>query len=141
MPTLTPPRPSPKAARGVSYEDVTRVSGLHSFEHRSGSPRKPYLPETVGSGLALVDYDNDGWLDVYLVNALAEDARLGREVPGSAALFRNNRDGTFADVTADAGVGNDRWGVGVCAGDANNDGWEDLFVTNFGKSRLYVSAG
>ena len=141
VPTLTPPPPSPKAARGVSYEDVTRVSGLHSFEHRSGSLRKPYLPETIGSGLALIDYNNDGWLDVYLVSALAEDARLGRDVPGSAALFRNNRDGTFADVTADAGVGNDRWGVGVCAGDANNDGWEDLFVTNFGKSRLYVSAG
>ena len=141
MPTLTPPRPSPKAARGVSYEDVTQVSGLHSFQHRSGSLRKPYLPETIGSGLALVDYDNDGWLDVYLVNALAEDARLARDAPGSAALFRNNRDGTFADVTADAGVENDRWGVGVCAGDANNDGWEDLFVTNFGKSRLYLSAG
>ena len=139
--TLTAPMPSPQAARGVSFEDATHDSGLGSFEHRAGSPHKPYLPETIGSGVALFDYNNDGWLDIYLVNALSDDARRGRVPPDSAALFRNNLDGTFTDVTARAGVANNRWGAGVCAGDINNDGWQDLFVTNFGKSRLYVNAG
>ena len=139
--TLAAPMPSPKAAKGVSFEDVTRSSAVGSFQHRAGSPQKPFLPETIGSGVALVDYNNDGWLDIYLVNALSEDARTGRVLPNSAALFRNDRDGSFTDVTASAGVGNNRWGVGVCAGDINNDGWEDLFVTNFGKSRLYLNAG
>lgn len=139
--TLAAPMPSAQAATGVSFEDATQASALGSFEHRAGSPQKPYLPETIGSGVALFDYNNDGWLDIYLVNALSEDARMGRVPPDSAALFRNNLDGTFADVTAPAGVANNRWGVGVCAGDINNDGWEDLYVTNFGKSRLYVNSG
>ena len=133
--------PSSKAANGVSFADVTQASAVGSFQHRAGSPQKPYLPETLGSGVALFDYDNDGWLDIYLVNALSDEARMGSVPPDSAALFRNNRDGTFSDVTASAGVGNNRWGVGVCAGDIDNDGWEDLFVTNLGKSRLYVNAG
>ena len=141
VPTLEAPAPSSNAAQGITFKDVTRASALGSFEHRAGSLQKRYLPETIGSGIALFDYDNDGWLDVYLVNALSEDAREGRLPPNSAALFRNNMDGTFTDVTAKAGVANDRWGVGVCAGDINNDGWEDLYVTNFGKSRLYVNAG
>ena len=139
--TLAAPTPSPKAAKGVSFEDVTRSSAIGSFQHRAGSPQKPYLPETIGSGVALVDYNNDGWLDIYLVNALSDDARTGRIPPNSAALFRNDRDGSFTDATASAGVENNRWGVGVCSGDINNDGWEDLFVTNFGKSRLYLNAG
>ena len=139
--TLAAPIPSSMAAKGVSFEDVTADSGLGSFQHRAGSLQKPYLPETIGSGVALFDYNNDGWLDIYLVNALSDDARMGRVPLGSSALFRNNQDGTFTDVTAAAGVGNNRWGVGVCAGDINNDGWEDLFVTNFGTSRLYVNAG
>ena len=139
--TLVPPMPSSKAANGVSFADVTQASAVGSFQHRAGSPQKPYLPETLGSGVALFDYDNDGWLDIYLVNALSDEAQMGSVPPDSAALFRNNRDGTFSDVTASAGVGNNRWGVGVCAGDIDNDGWEDLFVTNFGKSRLYVNVG
>ena len=141
MATLTAPLPSPDAARGVVFEDVTQASGLGSFQHRAGSAGKPYLPETIGSGVALLDYDNDGWLDIYLVNALAADARTGNAPPNPAALFHNNSDGTFTDVTATAGVRNNRWGSGVCTGDINNDGWVDLFVTNFGKSRLYVNNG
>src|SRR5206468_10226820 len=97
----------------------------------------PYLPETTGSGVALFDYDNDGWLDIYLVNTLSRDARKGQAAAEPAALFRNNRDGTFTDVTLKAGLGNKRWGSGVCVGDFNNDGWEDLYVTNLGKNRLY----
>ena len=126
---------------GSRFEDVAESSGLGSFEHRAGSPQKSYLPETIGSGVALFDFDNDGWLDVYLLSALSERARNGAAPPDPAALFRNNRDGTFTDVTAQAGVANDRWGVGICAGDIDNDGWEDLYVTNFGANRLYANNG
>ena len=140
-PPFASPSPLPNEATGVTFEDVTAASEIGSFEHRAGSPDKPYLPETVGSGVALFDYDDDGWLDIYFVNALSEQARTGTAAPNPAALFHNNRDGTFADVTAQAGVGNHRWGAGVCAGDVNNDGWEDLYVSNFGKSRLYLNGG
>jgi hypothetical protein len=141
LPTLISPPPSRDAAEGVRYEDVTARSGLDSFRHRAGNPNKPYLPETLGSGVALFDYDNDGWLDIYLVTALASPEQSDRPDALRSALFRNNRAGTFVDVTARAGVENRRWGVGVCAGYFDNDGWQDLFVTNLGESRLYENNG
>ncbi len=128
-------------AADIRFEDATAASAIDSFEHRAGSPDKPYLPETIGSGVALIDYDSDGWLDIYFVNALSDEARKGTAGRNSAALFRNDRDGTFTDVTARAGVANRAWGAGVCAGDINNDGWMDLYVTNLGKSRLYLNRG
>jgi hypothetical protein len=136
-PTRTTPPPSPHAAKGVQYENVTASSGLSRFRHVAGDSLKPYLPETIGSGVALFDYDNDGWLDIYLVNALSSPARKGQAPAQSSALFHNNRDGTFTEIALKAGVGNNRWGTGVCAGDFNNDGWADLYVTNLGRSRLY----
>ena len=139
--TLAVPPPSPQAAKGVSFDDITNSSGLRRFRHVAGSPSKPFLPDTTGSGVALFDYDNDGWLDIYLVNALSHASRRGEVPPAAAALFHNNRDGTFTDVTETAGVGNRRWGTGVCAGDYDNDGWEDLYVTNLGVSRLYRNNG
>lgn len=102
-----------------------------------GSPAKTTIPETIGSGVALLDYDNDGWLDIYLVNGSSYEAEAGRTPPPHAALFHNNHDGTFTDVTAKAGVGNDRWGFGAVVGDYDNDGWPDLYISNFGKNRLY----
>src|SRR5207244_4272443 len=84
---------------------------------------------------------NDGWLDVYLVNGSTWAALAGREPAPSAALFHNNHDGTFTDVTAAAGVANGRWGQGVCVGDFDNDGLSDLYVTNFGRNRLYRNTG
>ena len=104
------------AAGGVSFTDVTRAAGLASFRHTSGSAAKDYILEATGSGVALVDYDNDGWLDAYLVNGSTFAALRGQEEAPSAALFRNNRDGTFTDVTAAAGVANRRWGQGACVG-------------------------
>jgi len=89
----------------------------------------------------LLDYDHDGWLDIYLVNALSVAARRGQAAAEASVLFRNNRDGSFSDATRKAGVGNHRWGTGVCAGDFNNDGWEDLYVGNLGRSRLYKNNG
>lgn len=93
--------------------------------------------ETPGSGVALLDYDNDGWLDIYLVNGTTVPAIKGREAAPRAMLFHNNHDGTFTDVTDKAGVANERWGFGVAVGDYDNDGWPDIYVSNYGKNRLY----
>jgi hypothetical protein len=102
-----------------------------------GTPQKKFILETDGSGVGLIDYDNDGWLDIYLVNGSTYNALEGKEDPPHAALFHNNHDGTFTNVTEKAGVANDRWGFGVAIGDYDNDGWPDIFVANFGKNRLY----
>jgi hypothetical protein len=121
----------------VVFKDVTQESGLSSWRHVVGTPEKKYIVESLGSGVALLDYDNDGWLDIYLVNGSTYDAMNGKTAPPHAALFHNNHDGTFTNVAEKAGVTNDRWGVGVAVGDYDNDGWPDLYVTNMGKNRLY----
>jgi hypothetical protein len=139
-PTLTAPS-SADAAPGVVFTDAAPSSGLATFREVSGGAAKDYLIEAAGSGVALWDYDNDGWLDVYLVNGSTWAARAGRAEAPSAALFHNNHDGTFTDVTAAAGVANRRWGQGVCVGDFDNDGAPDLYVTNFGRSRLFRNNG
>jgi hypothetical protein len=136
-PTARVPPPSSWAAPGVRYTDVTKAAGLGGFHFTSGTAAKDYIIEASGAGSAFVDYDNDGWLDIYLPNGSTLDALRGRGKAPSAALYRNNRNGTFSDVTAKAGVANERWGQGVCSGDLDNDGWQDLYVTNFGKNRLY----
>ncbi|MGH9340552.1 MAG: CRTAC1 family protein [Acidobacteriota bacterium] len=121
----------------VIFVDWTRESGLDSFQHRSGSKDKRYILETPSGGVALFDYNNDGWLDIYLVNGSTLAALKGKEPAPKAALFHNDGNGKFTDVTERAGVANQRWGFGVVSGDINNDGWADLIVTNFGKDRLY----
>ncbi|MGA2907038.1 MAG: CRTAC1 family protein, partial [Terracidiphilus sp.] len=121
----------------VVFEDVTQAAGLSGWRHEMGTPQKKYILETDGSGVGLIDYDNDGWLDIYLVNGSTYDAISGKRTPPHAALFHNNHDGTFTDVAEMAGVTNDRWGFGVAIGDFDNDGWPDIFVANFGKNRLY----
>jgi len=121
----------------VVFEDATQKSGLGVFHHLAGTPEKSTIVEVDGSGVALLDYDNDGWLDIYLLNGSTFAALKGNEPPPRAMLFRNNHDGTFTDVTAQAGVANERWGFGVAVGDYDNDGWPDLYVANYGKNRLY----
>ncbi len=121
----------------VIFEDISEKAGLTKWTHKMGTPAKTYLVETKGSGIGLIDYDNDGWLDIYVVNGSTFDALDGREMPPHAALFHNNHDGTFTDVAAQAGVTNDRWGMGVAIADYDNDGWPDIYVTNWGKNRLY----
>jgi enediyne biosynthesis protein E4 len=136
-PTKRLPPASAHAAPGVTYRDVTAAAGVSRFRHVSGTPDKDYIIEGTGSGVALWDFDNDGLLDIYLVNgSTLEHIRRGEPAP-AAALFRNNGDGTFTDVAARSGAANLRWGQGVCVGDFDNDGFEDLYVTNFGKNRLY----
>ena len=136
-PTLRVPAASPHAAPGVTYLDTTLAAGISGFKHVSGSAEKNYLIEATGSGVAWWDFDNDGLLDIYLLNGSTLDRLKRGEAAPPAALFRNNGNRTFTDVTAERGIANGRWGQGVCTGDFDNDGFEDLYITNFGKSRLY----
>src|SRR5580658_3271650 len=137
------PRQPPITAGGfavsgpVVFEDVTRAAGLSGWTHVMGAADRGLIIDTNGSGVGLIDYDNDGWLDIYLVNGSTFNALDGKETPSHAALFHNNHDGTFTDVAAKAGVTNDRWGFGVAIGDYDNDGWPDIFVSNWGENRLY----
>ena len=121
----------------VIFEDISEKAGVTQWTHKMGTKEKKYIIETNGSGVGLIDYDNDGWLDIYVVNGSTFDALDGKETPPHAALFHNNHDGTFTDVAAKAGVTNDRWGVGAAIADYDNDGWPDIYVTNWGKNRLY----
>ena len=121
----------------VIFQDITEQAGLSRWRHKMGVPEKKFIVEANGSGVCLLDYDNDGWLDIYLVNGATFNSLDGKEEPPHSALFRNNHDGTFTDVTQKSGVANDRWGYGCSVADYDNDGWPDLYVGNYGKSRLY----
>jgi hypothetical protein len=125
------------ASGPVIFQDAAASAGLTAWTHHMGTPQKDLIIETVGSGVALLDYDNDGWLDIYLVNGSTFDALSGKATPPHAALFHNNHDGTFTDVALKAGVANDRWGFGAVVGDYDNDGWPDIYVSNYGGNRLY----
>jgi hypothetical protein len=121
----------------ILFQDIARQAGLTTWKHVMGTPEKKFIIEANGSGVCLLDYDNDGWLDIYLVNGSTYDAESGKTTPPHAALFHNNHDGTFTDVAEKAGVINGRWGFGCAVADYDNDGWPDIYVTNFGKNRLY----
>jgi hypothetical protein len=125
---------------GVSFLNVARESGLNAKTIFGGEHKNKYLLETTGCGVAFYDYDNDGWLDIFLVNGMRLEGFPAGQEPTSH-LFRNNRDGTFSDVTLKAGVTHSGWGQGCCVGDYDNDGWDDLFVTYFGKNVLYHNNG
>jgi hypothetical protein len=125
---------------GVSFLNVARESGLNAKIIFGGEHRNKYLLETTGCGVAFYDYDNDGWLDIFLVNGSRLEGFPKGEAPFSH-LFKNNRDGTFTDVTLKAGLNHTGWGQGVCVGDYDNDGFEDLFITYYGKNVLYHNNG
>ena len=122
-----------------SFQDVSREAGL-SFIHASGASSEKYLVETMGSGGGFLDYDRDGWMDVYLVNSGATPSSSSAP-PGKNRLFRNNGDGSFSDVTDQAGVGDPSYGMGCVFADYDNDGDVDLYVTNLGPNVLYRNNG
>jgi enediyne biosynthesis protein E4 len=125
---------------GVTFVNVAQQAGLTTKTIFGGEHKNKYLLETTGCGVAFYDYDNDGWLDIFLVNG----SKLEGFPPGqepTSRLFKNNRDGTFTDVTAKAGLAHSGWGQAVCVGDYDNDGNDDLFVTYFGKNVLYHNNG
>ncbi|MGH9629450.1 MAG: FG-GAP repeat domain-containing protein [Bryobacteraceae bacterium] len=121
---------------GPYFLDVAREAGLRT-PIRSGDPKgKKHLLEMTGCGVAFFDYDHDGWPDLFFVNSTSfapADSGLGSR----NCLFRNNRDGTFTDATADSGLGVSGWGQGCCVGDYDNDGLDDLFVTYWGQNRAF----
>jgi len=139
--TQQPAPPAPqKSDLGVSFINVARESGLNVKTIFGGEHKNKYLLETTGCGVAFYDYDNDGWLDIFLVNGWRLEGFPAGSEPISH-LFKNNRDGTFTDITLKAGLKHSGWGQGCCVGDYDNDGWDDLFITYFGKNVLYHNNG
>jgi enediyne biosynthesis protein E4 len=132
----------PVLAPGPWFVDAAAKSGLGAFRDTCGDLAKNYLVETLGSGVALFDYNNDGLLDVLLVNGSSFAMLANPALPRtSSRLYRNNGDGTFTDVTRESGLVNEGWGVGVTVGDYDNDGYRDVFITNFGSNALFHNNG
>ena len=126
------------ASPGIRFVDTTDSAGIH-FRHNSGAYGGKLLPETLGSGCAFLDYDRDGWQDVLLVNGMDWSGHKRQRT--TMKLYRNNRNGTFADVTKAAGLDEEMYGMGVAVGDYNNDGFPDVFITCVGQSRLFRNTG
>jgi enediyne biosynthesis protein E4 len=133
-----PATSSPKTAAGplANFTDIAKKAGLTMQNVFGGTDTKKFIIETTGTGVAIFDYDNDGWPDIFLVNGTTLEGFPPGKAPTNH-LYHNNHDGTFTDVTAQAGLAASGWGQGVCVGDYDNDGWEDLYVTYYGKNRLY----
>ncbi|HET7441780.1 MAG TPA: CRTAC1 family protein [Terriglobales bacterium] len=127
---------APKSPQIANFVDVAEKAGLTMMNVFGGIDTKKYIIETTGTGVAIFDYDNDGWPDIFIVNGTRQEGLPSGQAPTNH-LYRNNHDGTFTDVTAQAGLTATGWGQGVCVGDYDNDGWEDLYVTYYGKNRLY----
>ncbi|MFN7922913.1 MAG: CRTAC1 family protein [Bryobacteraceae bacterium] len=121
----------------VTFTDVTATAGI-KFVHNAGKAGKKYLPETMGSGCAFIDADGDGWLDLFFVNSKDWTPRGRRSLP---ALYRNNKNGTFTDITAGSGLDTEGFGMGVAVGDYDNDGRDDLYITFLDGDRLYHNEG
>ena len=141
--TIPAKSPEPKidgAESFADFRDLAAAAGLSARTVIGGERTKEYILETTGGGTAIIDYDNDGWTDIFLVNGAPLASKPGEPAPISH-LYRNNGDGTFADVTEKAGIAGRGWGQGVCAGDYDNDGHIDLFVTYYGHQVLYRNNG
>jgi len=143
-----PARPAPKGTSspvtgtplGVQFTDVARQAGLNVKTIYGGEHRNKYLLETTGCGAAFFDYDQDDWVDIFLVNGWRFEGFPKGQEP-VCHLFKNNRDGTFTDVTLKAGLARSGWGQACCVGDYNNDGWNDLFVSYYGQNALFRNNG
>jgi len=133
------PKPAPSGRPfDAHFTDVAREAGLISPVIYGNPDSNDYILEAVGCGCAFIDYDNDGWMDIFILSG----TRVEGDPPGATnRLYKNNRDGTFSDVTEKSGLRDVGWASGVCVGDYNNDGFEDLFCTYFGQNRLYRNNG
>jgi hypothetical protein len=124
----------------ADFADIAQKAGLTATNVFGGQHSSTYILESTGTGVAIFDYDNDGWPDIFLVNGTTLTGPPAGGAPTNH-LYHNNHDGTFTDVTEKAGLAGSGWGQGVCVGDYDNDGWEDLYVTYYGKNRLYHNVG
>jgi hypothetical protein len=131
---------TPESQAAAYFVDVAEKAGLSMTVIYGGKETKKYIIETTGTGVAIFDFDNDGWQDLFFVNGTTIEGYPPGEEPTNR-LYRNNHDGTFADLTDQAGLRATGWGQGVCVGDYDNDGWQDLYVTYYGKNRLYRNRG
>ena len=122
----------------IQFRDVTQLAGIR-FVHNNGAFGKKFLPETMGPGVAFIDYDNDGWPDIFLVNGMDWPGHVQKH--STPKLYHNNHNGTFTDVTHKAGLDIEMFGLGVVVGDYDNDGYDDLFVTAYGQSHLFHNNG
>lgn len=136
----TAQRTSPRAKSQATFEEISAKQSGITWVHSNAHSLERHLPETVGSGCAFIDYDNDGWMDIYLVNSGPADF-FKPTTPLKNALYRNNRDGTFTDVTDKAGVPGGTFGMGAAAADYDGDGWTDLYITSYGRNILYRNNG
>ena len=133
--------PGPEGASPVTYVDVAQQAGLTIPNVWGGVKSKKYIVEAKGSGLAFFDFDHDGWLDIYLTNGMRFEETYTPENAPTSHLYKNNRDGTFTDVTAKSGLARTGWQTGVCVGDYDNDGWDDLFCGAWGHNVLWHNNG
>ncbi len=143
--TATPPAASPDPSREtaaaqvrpsgpIEFADVTAPAGIH-FKHNTGAFGKKLLPETMGSGVCFIDYDNDGWQDILLINSMQwAEHKTGNTY---SALYHNNKDGTFTDVTKQSGLAVEMYGLGCTVGDYDNDGYDDIYITTVGSNHLF----
>src|SRR3989440_3571559 len=146
-PARRPPAPAPQSQSPVTFTDITAQSGV-AFRHAASPTSQKYLPETMGGGVALFDYDNDGRLDIFFTNGAAlqdpmpKGARPDKRDPRFwNRLYHQKTDGTFEDVTERAGVKGEGFSMGVATGDYDNDGWVDFYVTGYGENHLYHNNG
>ena len=135
------PLPAQEGASSVTYVDVAQQAGVTAKNVWGGVEHKNYIIEAKGSGLAFYDFDQDGWLDIFLTNGQRLEETYAPGTAPTAHLYKNNRDGTFTDVTAQSGLGVSGWLTGVCVGDYDNDGWDDLFVCDWGHTMLFHNNG
>lgn len=138
VPTPMTASTAPRLSGPITFTDVAAQAGIH-FRHNNGAFGQKYLPETMGSGVCVIDYDNDGWPDLFFVNGTGWPGHKARRT--TPALYHNNHDGTFTDVTKQAGLAVEMYGMGCAVGDYDNDGHDDLYITAIGGSHLFHSLG